>query len=285
MPTFSILKAPTDRHRDHPQGRTPDRSRRSDHPLHRRRRHRARHLAGQRARVRRGGGEGVRRRQADSLVRGAGGREGQGAARRVAAERHARGGPHLQGRHQGAADDAGRRRHPQPQRHAAAGARSLRLRAAGPLLHRHARAGDASRADERRHLPREHRGRLRGHRVGARHTAGGKGDRVPRARDGQAHPSGLGHRHQADLGDRHQAPRPHGDSVRHRQQAQDGHHRAQGQHHEVHGGRVPRLGLRGGEGRVPRQDRHRGRGHGRRLARRQGPRSTTASPTACSSRC
>ena len=74
----------------------------------------------------------------------------------------------LQGRHQGPADDAGRRRHPQPERHAAAGARSLRLRAAGPLLRGHAGAGDAPGADERRHLPREHRGRLRRHRVGAR---------------------------------------------------------------------------------------------------------------------
>ena len=33
------------------------------------------------------------------------------------------------------------------------------------------------------------------------------------------------------------------------------HHRPQGQHHEVHGGRVPRLGLRGRQGGVPRPDR------------------------------
>ena len=65
-------------------------------------------------------------------------------------------------RHQGPADHAGRRRHPQPQRHPAAGARPVRLRPPGPLLQRHAVARDAPRADERRDLPREHGGRLRG---------------------------------------------------------------------------------------------------------------------------
>ena len=44
-------------------------------------------------------------------------------------------------RDQGAADDAGRRRHPQPERHAAPGARPLRLRPAGALLRGHAGAG------------------------------------------------------------------------------------------------------------------------------------------------
>ena len=42
----------------------------------------------------------------------------------------------VQGGDQGAADDAGRRRHPQHQRHAAPGARPLCLRAPGALLHR-----------------------------------------------------------------------------------------------------------------------------------------------------
>ena len=108
----------------------------------------------------------LRRQEEDRLVRGAGRREGQGAVRRVAAERHHRGGQALQGRHQGPADHARRRRHPQPERDAAPGARPLRVRAPGPLLRGHPGAGQASRPDERRHLPREHRGRLRRHRVG-----------------------------------------------------------------------------------------------------------------------
>ncbi len=78
------------------------------------------------------------------------------------------------GRHQGAADDAGRRRHPQPERHPAAGARPLRLRAPGALFRRRALAGEASREAGRRHLPREHRGRLRRHRVGAGHARGAR---------------------------------------------------------------------------------------------------------------
>ncbi len=52
-------------------------------------------------------------------------------------------------------------------------------------------------------------------------------------------PETLGHRHQADLAGRHGAPVPLGHRVRHRQQAQERDDRAQGQHHEVHGRRVP----------------------------------------------
>ncbi len=50
------------------------------------------------------------------------------------------------------------------------------------------------------------------------------------------------------------APGPRGDPVRARPQAQERDPRAQGQHHEVHRGRVPRLGLR------PRGARVRGQG-------------------------
>ena len=77
----------------------------------------------------------------------------------------------------------------------------------------------------------------------------------------------FGHRHQADLRDRHQAAGPHGDPVRDRQEAQERDAGAQGQHHEVHGRGVPGLGLRGRQGRVPRPDRHRGRGDGGRRRR------------------
>ena len=181
----------------------------------------------------------LRRQEEDRLVRGAGRREGQGAVRRVAAERHHRGGQAVQGRHQGPADHARGRRHPQPERDAAAGARPLRVRAPGPLLRGHPGAGEASRPDERRDLPREHRGRLRRHRVGPRHAAGRARHRVPREGDGQARPARLRHRHQADVRVRHEAPGAQGDPVRHRQQAQDGDAGPQGQHHEVHGRRLP----------------------------------------------
>ena len=85
----------------------------------------------------------------------------------------------LQGGHQGTADDAGRRRYPQPERHAAPGARPLRVRAPGPLLPGHAVAGDASGEDERGHLPREHRRRVRRHRVCQGHAASREDHRVP----------------------------------------------------------------------------------------------------------
>ncbi len=54
------------------------------HPLHRRRRHRARHLARRPARVRRHRPESVRREAPDRLARGAGGRESLQAGRELA---------------------------------------------------------------------------------------------------------------------------------------------------------------------------------------------------------
>ena len=57
------------------------------------------------------------------------------------------------------------------------------------------------------------------------------------------HPGRLRHRRQADLRDRLQAAHPGGDQVRPGPWAQVGHPRAQGQHHEVHRGSVPQLGL------------------------------------------
>ena len=52
--------------------------------------------------------------------------------------------------------------------------------------------------------------------------------------------------HQADVPVRHQAPGAPRHSIRHRQQEARRHPDAQGQHHEVHRRRVPRLGLRTG---------------------------------------
>ena len=62
--------------RNHPAERSARRSRRSDHSVHRRRRHRARHLARERARVRRRRREGVRRQAQDRVDGGSRRREG-----------------------------------------------------------------------------------------------------------------------------------------------------------------------------------------------------------------
>ena len=87
-----------------------------DHPLHRGRRHRGRHLARRQARPRR------RRRQARQDHRMEGGarrREGVQRDRGVAARRDGRGVPRPPHRHQGTAHDPDRRRHPVAQRRAA----------------------------------------------------------------------------------------------------------------------------------------------------------------------
>ena len=95
---------------------------------------------------------------------------------------------------------------------------------------------------------------------------------VPARRDGLAHPGRLGHRHQADLGDGIQAPHPRRHRVRARPQAPLRDAGAQGQHPEVHRGRVPRVGLRA-------------RARGVRRRRRRAGTTAAASPaTSCSSR-
>jgi isocitrate dehydrogenase len=63
-------------------------------------------------------------------------------------------------------------------------------------------------------------------------------------------PAERRHRHQARVRGGHQAPRAQGDPVRHRSGPALGDAGAQGQHHEVHRGRLPRLGLRAGPGGV-----------------------------------
>ena len=62
---------------------------------------------------------------------------------------------------------------------------------------------------------------------------------VPEAVRQDPLPEHLGHRHQARVAGRHRATVPRGHRVRDRQQAQERDDRAQGQHHEVHGRRVP----------------------------------------------
>ena len=83
-------------------------------------------------------------------------------------------------RHQGTADDAGRRRHPVAQRRAAPAARSLRLPAAGSLVQGRAVAGQASGEGGHGDLPREHRGHLRRHRVRRRYAGSAEGARFLR---------------------------------------------------------------------------------------------------------
>ena len=70
--------------------------------------------------------------------------------------------------HQGTAHHAGRRRHSLAQRGAAPDSRPLRLRAAGEVLPGRAQPGEAPGKGRHRHLPREHRGCVRGHRVQSR---------------------------------------------------------------------------------------------------------------------
>ena len=108
------------------------------------------------------------------VVRGLRRRQGHREVRRVPAAGDTRRTRVLPRIDQRAAEHAGRRRHPVVERHHAPGPRSLRVRAAGPLLHRRPFAGQ--RAGEGRHgdLPREHGGRVRGNRM-----AGGLGRRQP----------------------------------------------------------------------------------------------------------
>jgi isocitrate dehydrogenase len=61
-------------------------------------------------------------------------------------------------------------------------------------------------------------------------------------------PGELRHRHQAGVQGRFAAADPHGDPVRDRQRPCLRDARPQGQHHEVHGGRVPQLGLSARQG-------------------------------------
>ncbi len=110
-----------------------------------------------------------------------------------------------------------------------------------------------------------------------------RGDRLAEARGG-----GAGrHRLQADQLSRHRAARPQRHQLRGRQQAQERDAGAQGQHHEVHGGRLPRLGLPGREGFLRRRgDRRRTVvPDSRRASRAPASSSRTPSPTSRCSRC
>ena len=130
--------------------------------------------------------------------------------RRVAARRDARGVQGVPRLHQGTAHHAGRRRHPLAQRHAAPGARPLRLHPAGALLRGRRRPDEGAGEGEHRDLPREHGRRLRRHRVEGGLARGERAARVHPHEVRQGHPRELGDRHQADVGVRLEAAREHG---------------------------------------------------------------------------
>ena len=111
----------------------------------------------------------------------------------------------------------------------------------------------------------------------------------------------LGHRPEARLQGGDRAAVPRGRPVRHRQQAQERDDRAQGQHHEVHRGRVPQLvlparrarirrstsspGSNGSASRRARGEKEANAADGRREAGRARSSSRTPSPTSRCSRC
>ncbi len=212
-----------------------------------------------------------------------------GAVRRVDPAGDLRRDPPFPRGHQGAPDDARRRRDAQRQRGPAPGAGPLRLRAARLLDPGRALPRQGAAEAGRGGLPREHRGRLRRHRVRrpARDEARKLAKYLARTlkakvREGSAIGIKPISRECTRRLMRMAIQRgPAGAPPQH-------HHRPQGQHHEVHGGRVPRLGLRAGRGRVPRADRDREAALRRAQRRRRRPAgwsSRTASPTPCSSRC
>ena len=186
----------------------------------------------------------------------------------------------------------------------------------GALVQRRAVAGEASREGRHGDLPREHGRHLRRHRVRRRHAGGAEGARLLRARSSRrssrrsaSAPTrrrtagrrsskaigapkrdvgvevGIGLKPISYLGTErlvHSAI-----SYADRQQAEERHAGAQGQHHEVHRGRVPRLGLRGREDSSSarwRSTAARGAGFPR-ASRAPASSSRTRSPTSRCSRC
>ena len=222
-----------------------------DHPLHRGRRHRARHHAGDDQGRRRGGGEGLRRQAQDPLDGDLRRREvDQGLRPRRVAARGDAGDPQgVRGVDQGAADHAGGRRHPLAQRGAAPGAGPVCLPAPGALLQGRAQPGQGAGEDRHGDLPRELGGHLRRHRVGGRVRRGEEGHRLPDQGDGRQEDP-LSRRPRASASSRCRAKAPSGWCARRSSTRSTttavGDAGAQGQHHEVHRGRLPRLGLRAG---------------------------------------
>ena len=121
-------------------------------------------------------------------------------------------------------------------------------------------------------------GHLRRHRVPHRFAGSAKAHQLPAGRAPGRHedplPGELGHRHQAGFERRFAASGAQSHPVLHRSRLRLGVFGAQRQHHEVHRGRVSRMGLSAREGRV-----RRGRERRRAVARV----STTRAPAKRSS--
>ena len=183
------------------------------------------------------------------------------------------------------------RRHPLAQRRPAPGARPLRLLAADPVLQGRSLAGQGAGEDQHGHLPRELGGHLRRHRVRGREREGQAPDQDPAGRLRRQEdplPQHIGDRHQARFARRHRASGAKGDPVRDRPRQALGDAGPQGQHHEVHRGRLSRLGLRPGRQGIRRPaDRRRPVGEvqeSRRAARRSSSRTSSPTPS-CSRSC
>ena len=159
-----------------------------------------------------------------------------------------RGVPRLPRVDQRPADDAGRRRHPLAERRVAADARSVRVPAAGALVQRRAFAGQEPENVDMV-IFRENTEDIY---AGIEFEAGSADNRriswsfsssCSRRNSAKIRFPGLvRHRRQAGLAGGHGPARPRRARIRDREQAQEPHDRAQGQHHEVHRGRLPQVG-------------------------------------------
>ena len=156
----------------------------------------------------------------------------------------------------GPLDHAGRRRHPLAQRRAAPDARPLRVPAPGALVQRRAVAGEAPEKVDMVIFRENTEDIYAGIEWAAEYAEAKKVidflEKEMRRQEDPL-PGNVGHRHQAGVARGHRAADPRGHrSYAIEQQAQERDAGAQGQHHEVHRGRVPRLGLRAGQARVRR---------------------------------
>ena len=169
--------------------------------------------------------------------------------RRLAARRHARRLPRVPGRHQGPADHAGRWRHPLAERRAAADPRPLHVPAPGAVVRGRALAGQAPELTDmvifRENTEDIYAGiEFENGTPECRQVQGDVRRGLPGPHSRRSASRDSRHRHQAGLQGRHGASSEGGDPVRDRQRPRLGDACPQGQHHEVHRGRLPRLGLR-----------------------------------------
>ena len=193
-----------------------------DHSVHRRRRHRLRHHAGD---AEGGGcrsGQELWRQAQDPLDGGLCRRKEHQdlRPRRLVARGDAGRRQGLRGVDQGPTDHAGGWWHPQPERGAAPGTRPVCLPAPDPVLQGRAQPGEGAGEDEHGHLPREQRGHLRRHRIRGEERQGEEADQVPHRRDEgdeDPFPRDQRHWHQAGVDRGHRAPGAQGHPVRDRQ--------------------------------------------------------------------